>query len=350
MRTPVVVLTGVDPDALTGTLLSLSWDVPRAVAVHHAIDPEREVLVRTVSDATGVIEHAEIELAHACISCALREDIVPTIERVARDGRWDSVLACLPVGAEPAQIGTVVAREPRLQRHLRNTAFVAAIAGESVVDDLLGDELLAERGLHAGPLDRRGLGEVGCALVEYADVVVLTGQPDPAAVDLVTALARPTAGIVVGAENLDGTRLLAGAHDHLATRDWSSDGFARSVPAWESPRVWRLELTSPLPFHPGRLLAGIERLGTGRHRSRGRFWLPSRPGQTQVWDGSGGQLSIGPGQLGKVSTRLLFTGVGAQPLHLRETFESLLVAPGESVVAVTSDGLEPWLGTIRDVA
>jgi len=54
----------------------------------------------------GRLEHEQIELVLACIGCALREDILPTIERLARDGRWNSIVATLPVGAHtPAYPG-----------------------------------------------------------------------------------------------------------------------------------------------------------------------------------------------------------------------------------------------------
>ncbi|MBJ7528912.1 MAG: cobalamin biosynthesis protein CobW, partial [Nocardioides sp.] len=104
MRTPVVLVTGVSPDAMDATLVSLQWDLPQAVAVRHHIDVERQLLTRVVSDVTGVLDRAEVDLEHACVSCALREDVVPTIERLARDGREGTVVAHLPVGAEAAQV------------------------------------------------------------------------------------------------------------------------------------------------------------------------------------------------------------------------------------------------------
>lgn len=356
MRTPVVLLTGVDPEALASALVGLSWDLPRAVAVRHEIDPEREVLTRTVSDATGVLEREEFELEHACVNCALREDIVPTLERLARDGRWESVLACLPLGAEAVQVVNVVAGDTRLQRHLRISAVMAALDAETLVDDLLGDDLLCERGHHTGPDDNRGVGEVGCALVEYADTVVLTGRADSHACDFAAALARPGVPVVAGGENLEAESLLAGLHDPDRSAAWAQ--MDAPVPPLASSRIWRLELSSPRPFHPVRLLHDIERLGTGRHRTRGVFWLPSRPDQIQVWDGSGGQLSIGTATRwdGNRRTHLLFTGVGVEPAGLRAAFEDLLMTPeelstaGPELALVDEDGFEPWLGDLREIA
>ena len=58
--------------------------------------------VRTISHAEGLLEQEQIPLEHACVSCALREDILPTLERLAQDGRWDSIVAGLPVATEAA--------------------------------------------------------------------------------------------------------------------------------------------------------------------------------------------------------------------------------------------------------
>jgi hypothetical protein len=54
-------------------------------------------------------------------------------------------------------------------------------------------------------------------------------------------------------------------------------------------------------------------------------------------------------------TRLVFTGVGTAPADLTAAFEDMLLTPDEAAHDlrhwdVLEDGLEPWLGDIRDVA
>ena len=72
-----MVVTGVQPSAIDSAMMGLGWDLPDAVSVRHTIDPVAQVLTRVVSDATGPVERAHIPLEHACISCALREDVLP---------------------------------------------------------------------------------------------------------------------------------------------------------------------------------------------------------------------------------------------------------------------------------
>lgn len=358
MRTSVVVVTGVDPLAMDSTMVSLAWDVPQAVTVRHRIDPESQVLSRVVSDATGVLDHGEVALEHACVTCALREDILPTLERLAEDGRWSTIVACLPTGTEADQLSTVLGRDTRLARRLRLGAVVAALGTEQVVEDLLSDDLLVERGRHTRPDDDRGVGEVACAQIEIADAVVLAGDVGDEAADLVRAVARPDAQVVVGVDHVEGALLAEGRHEHRTAVDWIFPAHDTALPPLGDSRAWRLDLMSPRPFHPERLVEQIESLGAGRHRSRGCFWLPTRPGTVQEWSGAGGQLSIGrhsDWRRRTPLTRLVMTGVGTAPTRLAEAFERLLVTPEEALLEartwqIAEDGLEPWLGEIRDAA
>lgn len=358
MRTPVVLLTGVDTSTLESTMLGLLLDLPRPVAVRHRIDVEAQVLHRTVSDLDGVVEHEEIELEHACVSCAMREDVVPTLERVARDGRWSSVVAALPVGAEAAQVCAVLSWDTRIARHLRVASVVATLDGRDLVEDLVGDALLRERGQHTSHTDARGVGEVAAAMVEYADSVATGAEAEAAGVDLLRVLARPGVPVHHGTAGLDGSLLVGDLHHHAATLAWSSPLRQAPVPPVAPGQVWSRTLASPRPFHPGRLLDRLDELGGGRHRSRGCFWLPTRPGRLLVWDGSGGQLSIGAGEpraRRQPRTRIDLAGVGVAPAHLETSFEALLLARDDAAVGspawdVAQDGFEPWLGPITAVA
>ncbi|WGX96288.1 GTP-binding protein [Nocardioides sp. L-11A] len=354
MRVPVVLLGGVDPEAMAATMVGLQFDLPGAVACRHSIDVERGVLTRTVSDLSGVVETHETLLEHACVSCAIREDIVPTLERLARDGRWQSIVAHLPVGAEAAHLCAALTWDTRLARFLRVSAVVTAVGARHPVRDLLGDDLLAERGHHCAPDDRRGVGEVLSAMVEYADVVAFDDAVDPVARGLVATLARPDATVVEGGHGLGGDVLVGRLHQHARTDAWTDPARTDVLPDVRGEGVWRVDLQSLRPFQPDRLLDSLEQLGGGSHRSRGCFWLPSRPGRVLEWDGAGGQLSIGDhGSWGTRGpfTRIVLTGVGVAPTHLRSAFDGLLLTSGEPVTwPAGEDGFEPWLGPIREVA
>lgn len=356
----IVLVTGVDADTAESVALGLGHDLPGAVTVRHRIDPDTQQLTRVVADKTGERERGLVATGHVCIDCALGTDVLPTLDRITRAGRWRTAVVCLPAGTEVARFTTALSRTPALARRLHLSSVVAALDGPTAVEDLLGDSVLPERLRHAGLDDHRGIAEVACAMVEHADVVTVGPGADPSAVNLASALARPDAVVVRETAQLPAGLLTSGRHEPDRTARWAcTRRFVDEVAELAtpgSPRVWRLDLTSPRPFHPQRLRRELQRLADGRHRARGCFWLPTRPGRVQVWDSAGGWIGMdNAGAWGRRTprTRLVITGAGAVPDHLPGVFHELLAGPFELALRnwrVAEDGLEPWLGPVEDAA
>ncbi|MGC1206536.1 MAG: GTP-binding protein [Ornithinimicrobium sp.] len=354
-RAPVVVVTGIAEVPMAAATIGLQCDLPQAVVMHHRIDVSEQRLHRVVSDLTGTLDHTVIELEHACVHCAVREDVVPTLHQLTEDGRWDTVIAHLPVGAEATQVCRVSSTEGRVGVTIANV--VAALDSETLIKDLLGDDLLCERGLHSGDDDERGVAEAGAAIIEYADHVALSGTGTSQGTALVSALARP--GVAVAdMSGLESGTLLTRRRRHDVAESWVKEVRRGPIRPAAHDDVWTLDLQSTLPLHPGRLLDAIESMGGGPRRSRGCFWLPSRPGEICGWQGAGGQLSIGSvGSWGASQplTRITVTGLDKDAHVIRETFQRCLVTEHElgdpRMRRMTAhDGFEPWLGPIARVA
>lgn len=360
-RTPVLLVSGVQEKAVLAAGMSLQLGLADAVTVRHAIDTDRQVLTRVVSDLTGVIERAEIDLEHACVSCAIREDILPTLERLAAQGSWGSIVACLPISAEATQVCRVLAWTPRTAPHVSVAAVVTALDGATVAEDLLGDDLLDERGLATSEDDRRGVAEVATAMVEYADVVCLSEEPDADERALVGALARPRVPVVTDPTLLDAQRLAQGVHRDAEAEAWIAAVRRGPLPPLAGDGVWRLDLCSDRPVHPLRFQDELEVFGGGPRRSRGCFWLPTRPDAICAWDGAGGQASVGSlDDWGREQpfTRIVVIGIDDDPrerAEIQAAFERCLLTDEELAGrgrrwAESWDGLEPWLGPIEHVA
>jgi len=364
-RIPLSVLGSIDGVLRDSAVFGLVVDAPGTVALRHDILAERGELRRVVVDANGVVEDVTVPLEHACLSCAVREDALPTIDRLSRDGRWDHVVLALPVTAESFAVSRALAAATRPGGELplvRLATTFAVVDIETVEHDLLGFDLVAERGVALTEDDERSVGEALAALLEHVDLVVTTGddQAHPTCSGLVDRLRATSSRRIAGLHELRGIDLVANDHD-------PDDGEARVFPLGArgsegteilapGDRSWTLELTSHLPFHPQRLLDEVERMGTGRLRSRGVFWVPNRPGQVCLWDGAGGQLSIGgigPWRDQMARTRLVFVGAVTDDddprAELTEAFHAALATPaellgGELDTLDAEDALEPWLG------
>ncbi|MBD7950694.1 MULTISPECIES: GTP-binding protein [Oerskovia] len=407
---PLSVLATIDPVLRDTAIFGLVTDTPRSVALRHDIHAEDGTLRRLVVDATGVVEDTLVDLEHACLSCAVREDAIPTLHALAHDGRWDEVLLALPVSAEPLPVVRALeaaARPDGALDGLRLATVLTVVDLAAVETDLLDDDLLEERGLALTPTDHRSVGEVLAAQVEHADLVVTTGAPPApelgastlgshgshgspappsppddatrpgghaavhAARDRRRASARTGSGLVDrlradtstrvdGLERLRFADLSAASHDAtVAERRAHPLGVRAVVGQDDATGTWTLELASDLPFDPERLLHQVRRLGTGRLRSRGVFWVPNRPDSMCAWDGAGGQLSIGAvGTWDDVAprTRLVVTGAADSAddrAALVAAFDEILatreeVADGGLRWLGREDVLAPWLGERSD--
>ncbi len=350
---PVVVVVGMTAPDAAGAGLTLQCDLPGSVVVRHEFAGDR--LLRVVSDAGGVVEQEAVDLEHACLSCALREDVVPTLIRLAETARWSELVAVLPPTTDPLPVCRMVAHGVHQGRAvgawLDLRAVVATVDGPGLTGDVLGDDLLAERGWALGPDDLRAVGQAVTAQVEFADHLVLVGEPDQAGRGLLRQLARAGVPVVADTTELEVAAVLLGRDDAAAHRAVDPRSRCRA-PVPDDEHVASVVMTSWKPFHPARLRALLEDLAPGGARTRGCFWLPTRPHDVLAWEHSGGQLSIGdvgPWVDAERGARLVSTGRPEVVRGLPEVFGRALMTDAEMTGAALEwsgrpDGFEPWLG------
>jgi len=195
-------------------------------------------------------------------------------------------------------------------------------------------------------------------MVEYADVISLTEAPDPDEAALLTALARPRVPVSTDPSLLDAPGLVAGVHRHQVVEAWVAEVRRGPLPPLATSGVWRLDLVSDRPFHPFRFQDGLAILGGGSRRSRGCFWLPTRPDRICGWDAAGGQASVGSTQSWDRETpltRITVMGLDDDSEEIIQAFDRCLLTDDElatqgRIWEESWDGLEPWLGPIERVA
>ncbi|WP_411118510.1 CobW family GTP-binding protein [Streptomyces sp. 058-1L] len=290
-KLPVVIVCGLHSEARREVVEELLSRVPHSVALHHDLSTAADGTVRrTLRDATGELSAGETPLVNDCACCALREDLVPELQRLADSGLtrlavlelWDSV--------EPKSMAEVIAVHGADSFEVTNV--ITAIDPTLVLPCLANGDDLAEAGLAAAPADRRTIGDTWARQVEYAPVLALADNP--AADDEDRALIRqlnPTARrIAVDAPVLarlavagfDGAAAAAGQHPACALLPQEADEAGVSTLVWRRHR----------PFHPERLFHALEDLSCAAARSRGRFWLADRPDTLLSWDAAGGALCV----------------------------------------------------------
>ncbi|MCX5192641.1 GTP-binding protein [Streptomyces sp. NBC_00249] len=292
MSLPVLIVGGLHADARATVVEGLLAAVPGSVALHHDLSTAADTgtVRRTVRDASGRLESGETPLVNDCACCALREDLVPELRRLAADGTaalavvelWDSV--------EPRAMAEVIAAHGGELLDLSNvvTAVDPALALAALAN---GDDL-AEAGLASAATDRRTVGDTWARQLEYAAVLALVDSPEADESDLaLLAQLHPTARrVAAGSPELvrlafagfDTEAAAAAQHPACALLPQEADEAGVATLVWHRCR----------PFHPERLYAALEDLACAAARSRGRFWLADRPDTLLSWEAAGGALLV----------------------------------------------------------
>ncbi|MEU9994270.1 GTP-binding protein [Streptomyces sp. NPDC050848] len=291
----VALVGGLHSDARRAAVDRLLATVPGSVALHHdlATAPETGTVARTVRDATGVLSTGETPLVNDCACCALREDLVPELRRLADSGLTRLAVVELWDSVEPKAMAEVV-----VAAGLRLTSVVTAVDPALVLPYLGNGDDLAEAGLAAAATDQRTVADTWARQLEYAPVLAVVDSPDADDEDrALLAQLHPTArqipvesGAELAAAALAGFDVEAAAaaqHPACALLPQEADDSGVATFVWHHTR----------PFHPERLYAALEDLTCAAARSRGRFWLADKPDVLLHWDAAGGALcveSVGP--------------------------------------------------------
>ncbi|WP_318213776.1 CobW family GTP-binding protein [Streptomyces sp. SCL15-6] len=292
---PVVIVGGLHADARRAAVARLLADVPGSVVLHHDLATATAgTVVRTVRDATGVLSTGEAPLVDDCACCALREDLVPELERLADAGGTPLAVVELWDSVEPRAMAEVVTAGG-----FTVTGVITAVDPALVLPYLGNGDDLAEGGLAAAATDQRTVADTFARQLEYAPVLAVADSPEADDEDreLLSQL-HPTArrvpighGGPAGAPSALARAAFAGfdveaaaAAQHPACALLPAEADAHGVATF----VWRRHR----PFHPERLYQALEDLTCAAARSRGRFWLADKADALLHWDAAGGALCV----------------------------------------------------------
>ncbi|MGX1223524.1 CobW family GTP-binding protein [Streptomyces ambofaciens] len=299
---PVVIVGGLHADARRAAVARLLADVAGSVVLHHDLATAAAgTVVRTVRDATGLRAAGEAPLVNDCACCALREDLVPELVRLAEAGGTPLAVVELWDSVEPKAMAEVVTAGG-----FTVTGVITAVDPALVLPYLGNGDDLAEGGLAAAATDQRTVADTFARQLEYASVLALAeslpGSPEADEEDHeLLAQLHPTARRVpIGHGNpagappahpelvraalagFDVEAAAAAQHPACALLPAEADAHGVATLVWHRRR----------PFHPERLYAALEDLTCAAARSRGRFWLAGKGDTLLHWDAAGGALCV----------------------------------------------------------
>ncbi|MDA1361478.1 GTP-binding protein [Glycomyces luteolus] len=304
-------------------------------------------------------EERLVELSNGCICCTLRDDLLEEAARLARDGRFDYLLIESSGISEPMPVAATFAFGELEQGLLSDlteldTMTTVVDAANLLVELQRGDDLVS-RGLDAYEDDDRTVSDLLVDQIEFADVLVLNKT------DLVTAAEADRVEAVLRRLNPE-ARLLRASHGRIDTASvlgtgrfdldraqeapgWVKEINGEHVPETEEYGISSLVFRDPAPFHPERLWQFVQDLDSGRFgtvlRSKGFFWLATRPEVTALWSQAGAVARFDPfaARDAEQGQELVFIGVAIQHAAIESALRECLAREGEPLDA---DPFEPW--------
>ena len=311
-RTELVVLGGMAREGVEATIRRMRELEPDLVVLHHDLRELRRGRVHRRLRTGPRDEHSVLELAHGCVTCTVREDVLPTLAALA--GRVRRIVLHLDPGLEPEPVcwslGTVLL--PPGPDGTGGVAVTDLVELRGVVtvldparwlDDATGDDTLPEHGLSTLPDDERTVAQVAVGQAEFADVIVTVPGPATTETDawalartaaVLDRLAPPAPRIRLGEldERVFCTDLPPAARRGIP--GGVHDPLLRGAPPLEPDAgVRTLVFGARRPFHPDRLHDAIDHLLEGVVRTRGRIWLATRPDAVLWVESAGGGMRIG---------------------------------------------------------
>lgn len=317
-RLPVTVLSGFLGAGKT-TVLShiLNNRDGKKVAVIVNDMSEINIDAATVQSEVSLNHQEEklVEMSNGCICCTLREDLLVEIRKLANEGKFDYLVIESTGISEPLPVAETFTFADEEGVSLSDIAkldtLVTVVDAVNFLRDYDEAKSLQETGESLGEEDERSVADLLVDQVEFADVLLIskTDMVEASEIERLQAILRslntrariyPIANGEVDVELVLDTGLFDFEQAQLAP-GWLQEMRGEHVPETEEYGISSFTYSARRPFHPQKFYDFLNTMQSTENirrfgkllRSKGYFWLASRPEFAGSWSQAGGIARYG---------------------------------------------------------
>jgi G3E family GTPase len=254
-------------------------------------------------------EEKLVEMSNGCICCTLREDLLVEVNKLAQAGHFDYLMIESTGIAEPLPVAETFTFADENGVSLSDVAnldtMVTVVDAVNFMKDYEEAKDLQDTGESLGEEDERSVADLLVDQVEFADVILIskTDLAKTADIERLTAILKTLntqariIPITQGQVDIDAV-LNTGLFNFERAQQapgWLKEMRGEHVPETEEYGIGSFSYVARRPFHPEKFyhfLHSTEKYGK-LIRSKGYFWLASRPEFAGQWSQAGGIASYG---------------------------------------------------------
>ena len=256
-------------------------------------------------------EEKLVEMSNGCICCTLREDLLEEVNTLAKAGRFDYLVIESTGISEPLPVAETFTFADEDGVSLSDVAdldtMVTVVDAVNFLKDYEEAKYLQDTQESLGDEDERSVADLLVDQVEFADVILvsktdLAPSEDVSRLQAILKTLNTHAQIIpIANGNVDVDAVLStGRFDFERAQQapgWLAEMRGEHVPETEEYGISSFSYQARRPFHPEKFFAFIH--GTERYgkllRSKGYFWLATRPEFAGQWSQAGGIARYGFG-------------------------------------------------------
>ena len=311
-RLPVTVLSGflgAGKTTVLSHILNNREGKKVAVIVNDMSDINIDSAIVQNEVSLNRSEEKLVEMSNGCICCTLREDLLEEVNKLAKDGRFDYLVIESTGISEPLPVAETFTFADENDVSLSDVAkldtMVTVVDAVNFLKDYDDAKYLQDTGESLGEEDERSVADLLVDQVEFADVILIskTDLASASDVERLTAILKTlntnakVVSISEGQVNVDEV-LSTGLFDFERAQQapgWLKEMRGEHVPETEEYGIGSFSYEARRPFHPEKFhhfLHNTDQFGK-LIRSKGYFWLASRPEFAGQWSQAGGIARYG---------------------------------------------------------